>query len=217
MIIIGDVGGQYSALLALLAKMPIGEPIILLGDLNDRGPESRQVIEFAMSNNNVRTLNSNHQDGLVDHWLSIFEPDYERRYSPEQFFTNGGQATLESYGAEKGMNPVESASLIPAYHIQWLRSLPGLIETEELLLSHAPILAELPIEEVKKIPHEAEHSLLWARNAPSPRSKFQIFGHNSHWGLMWLDDFAVCLDASKQNVLTGLHWPSKRIYQQYFG
>ena len=47
--LIGDIAGNFKTLLALLKKMPDDEPIGL-GDLNDRGPRSREVFDFFMKN-----------------------------------------------------------------------------------------------------------------------------------------------------------------------
>lgn len=210
--IIGDLEGQFDALIRLLERMP-NDPIVLLGDLNDRGPQSKEVVEWAMSTSNVQTLSSNHQDLLVDVWMRTFEPDYVPRYDPYLFPANSGFDTLRSYGATQEMNSIEALRLIPATHIQWLATRPTIIEIEDLLLTHAPIPPDIELETAKSIQKENDGSLIWNRNEPSRRNRFQVFGHNSHWGLSWIEDYAVCLDTSKQNVLTGLHWPSRRVYQ----
>jgi hypothetical protein len=210
--IIADIAGQFDALMKLTKLMP-DAPFVLLGDLNDRGPKSKDVISWAIQNAHSTTLASNHHDVLVDHWLSIFDADYRRRYPANLFFDIGGLATMNSYGAYPGMNTFEAARLIPPSHIHWLKSCPVIIETENLLLSHAPLHERFTLEELKRLPQEDYDSPSWNRTAPAKVDKFQIFGHNSHWGLSWIQDFAVCLDASRASVLTGLHLPTKRVYQ----
>jgi hypothetical protein len=210
--IIADVAGHYEALLELIKIMP-KDQIILLGDLNDRGPRSREVIELAMNNQNIKTTHSNHGHMFADFVLAMTNPNYKPEYPIQNFIRNGGLSTLYSYGGTPNHSLIDMAKLVPVAHVEWLLSRPLVIETDDLLLSHAPILAGEELEKVLKIPLIEVDSIVWNRQIPSKRSKFQIFGHNSHWGLMWIDSYALCLDASGSGVLTGIHWPSKRIYQ----
>lgn len=59
--------------------------------------------------------------------------------------------------------------------------------------------------------------VLWCRQEPRDRVDegviFQVFGHNSHWGLT-RNQWAVGIDDSRKKVLTGLHYPSLTIYQE---
>jgi hypothetical protein len=191
-------------------------PTVLLGDLNDRGPRSREVIEFAMSEPGLVALHSNHGHMFADWVLSRVDPDHSPIYHPSDFFINGGAATLLSYGGANGLSELELALLVPRAHIRWLTARPRTMELGGLLMSHAPIPAGLSLREARAIPLESERSVIWSREAPSKRRAFQAFGHNSHWGLLWIEGYAVCLDASRGRVLTGMHWPSKRIYQVPF-
>ena len=45
--LIGDIHGNYQTLLALLKQMP-DEESVSVGDMIDRGPRSRKVLEFFM-------------------------------------------------------------------------------------------------------------------------------------------------------------------------
>ena len=80
--LIGDIAGNYKTLLALLKKMPDSEPIGL-GDLNDRGPRSREVFDFFMKNG--RSLMGNHEHMMLHHFL---RSDY---YREETWFNSGVQ------------------------------------------------------------------------------------------------------------------------------
>ena len=53
--IIGDIAGEFDALIELVKRMP-DEDILLVGDLVDRGPKSLQVIEWAIDTPNVSAL-----------------------------------------------------------------------------------------------------------------------------------------------------------------
>jgi hypothetical protein len=63
--VIGDIAGQYEALMRLVDKMPY-QPFILLGDLNDRGWQSKEVIQWAIDNSDyVTTLDYGHNISRV--------------------------------------------------------------------------------------------------------------------------------------------------------
>ena len=64
--IIGDIAGRFDELMLLLAKMPEADKVILVGDMVDRGPKSKEVIEWAMNNPNVIAIKGNHEDMMVD-------------------------------------------------------------------------------------------------------------------------------------------------------
>ena len=49
--VIGDVHGCYHTLLDLLNKLPKDASIIMIGDLCDRGPYSKEVIDLIIKNN----------------------------------------------------------------------------------------------------------------------------------------------------------------------
>lgn len=200
MIAIADIAGQYDALMRLVSKFP-GRDFILLGDLVDRGPKSKQVIEWAMKTPNVRTLMGNHEHLFIDWWLTMIDPDYQSVYSNGDWFSNGGLATLRSYvDSSVPMTQLELARSLPIEHLQWLEKLPVCYSTEHFFFSHAPWL-----------PGGKGLDTIWNRLSPEPMDGvLQLFGHNSHWGLKtfetkWAehdDVFAICLDQSRREVLT---------------
>lgn len=49
--IIGDVHGCYKTLLSLIKKLPKNAKLCFVGDLCDRGKNSKEVIAFVKSNN----------------------------------------------------------------------------------------------------------------------------------------------------------------------
>lgn len=215
MIFIADVAGQYETLMRLVAKMP-REEILFLGDLIDRGPQSREVVEFAMIN---KCVLGNHEDMAIDYHrgTNIYDEGIWR--------CNGGDRTLASY-----KNHLEED------HIKWFEGLPVFHESTHVFASHAPWDSALSLEEASEITRPgrgflisskqlAPNSLIWNRHFPCDRrfrdkdgliaepfgvKKLQIFGHNSMWGLRRFDreddtPFALCLDASSSKLLTGLH------------
>lgn len=60
-IAVGDTAGRFGELFNLLSKFPKDLPVVLLGDLNDRGSQTKELIDFAIDNKDkVYSLQSNH-------------------------------------------------------------------------------------------------------------------------------------------------------------
>jgi hypothetical protein len=193
--IIADIAGRYEELMLLLQKMPQGEEIILLGDLNDRGPDSNKVIQWAIDNK-IKCVQSNHGQMMINAY-NVWKMT-GNSWASWEFNRNGGHQTLLSYGGFEN---------IPESHIQYLAKCPMYIETDDLILTHAPLNhQEDPYKELD----------CWNRVIPIRRSKFQIHGHNSLMETYTdeLGDYGMCLDDCFNNRLTGIHWPSKTIYTQ---
>ena len=220
-IVIGDLAGQYDALIRLVAKLPPDQDIILVGDLVDRGPKSREVIEWAMKTPNVRALRGNHEDMLLD-----FVRD-SGRYDQGLYFQNGGGATLTSYGFLNYPTPEEAQAKIPAEHLRWLRRLPLYIEEGIYFISHAPIFFDRTVEQAKEYAKNeldptnrvSPAGLMWNRYEPvDQKGVIQVFGHNANWGLKWFENdgtkYALCLDDSWQEKVTGFDTNTLEIYQE---
>ena len=126
--VIGDVHGCSETLKALLERLQLqaDDQVYLVGDLIDRGPGSRQVIETLWLLQHqislVKSCRGNHEQLLLDAMNSDSVRDL--------WLMNGGEQTLESYGVKK-------AGELPADHLDWLGSLSYYIETPEALIVHA--------------------------------------------------------------------------------
>jgi len=222
--IIGDIAGQYDCLLRLVERMP-KEEILLVGDLMDRGKDSKKVIEWAMQNK-IMTLRGNHEDMMIDFYRNGNTPTskYYGGHDGHAWLWNGGSQTLESYGMS--VNEERHGEIIkhiPEEHIQWLESLPLYYEADTYLVTHAPIskrLKDWKDDLNDDGLYEYGRYVLWCREEPKRRDKLQIFGHNSHWGMKAFGSkgsfYAVCLDDSRKKMLTGLNinLDSFEIYQE---
>lgn len=218
MLIIADIAGQFDALMRLVDRVPPDEKIILVGDLVDRGHESFEVVNWAMENQHrVTTLMGNHEHMMLEY----YRPTKSDKgvYGPDAWKWNGGANTMASYARHRHKRP-------PEYHLDWLAQLPLYFCDGLLFVSHAPLhanfgLDNLPIHDNPMSP-EFDVSLLWNRNQPKLREWFQVFGHNSHWGLREFRDWdgeewyqwAMCIDQSQKGILTGLQWPSRIILEE---
>lgn len=195
--IIADVAGRFDELILLVAQMPKDEPIVLVGDLVDRGPKSPEVVNWAMNTPNVTVIKGNHEDMFVD-WC-----ENTKRYDWGIWLMNGGNATLAAYnGSDEGK--------VPDSHVQFLKSRPLFVKEPGLFISHAPWQTSLKSEEIHL---HNPFDILWNREHPSPiEGIFQIFGHNS--SMKQYGDYAICIDDCSNKRLAGIHWPTKKIYFQ---
>lgn len=193
---IGDVHGQRH-LLALAherieadrARTGDAEaPVIHLGDLVDRGPDSAGVIAdlvegveagrpwlFTLGNHD-RLFRAYLDD---PHWR---DPRLHEDYT-WQHRNLGGGATLASYGVDRPeLRPVdevhaEAVCKVPSAHRAFLASLPLWHERGPCLYVHAGILPDMPLE------LQEEDDLVWIRRGfvddPAPHPWLVVHGHTA--------------------------------------
>lgn len=192
--IIGDIAGNYKTLQALLLKMP-DEEFISLGDMVDRGPRGKEVLDFIRLHG--KALLGNHEHIMMDYYnRSIPQPSgYRPFYRNSTWFDNGGLTTMESFSpgfTEKFLagNKLDVAQLIPKDYIDWLQTLPLFYQDENLFLSHAPRHPRLNLAEANNLGQgfnspwgdsRSDMSLIWNREDPAEIiGKIQIYGHNPY-------------------------------------
>jgi len=133
--IIGDVHGEYDVLLALVAKIPRDARLIFVGDLVNRGRQSREVIEY-VRNNAFAVVKGNHEAYMLEHgrnFLASLEKD-EKVNLDNLWMYVGGVHMLQSYGLltkdyenarvsrnEEGIEALKK-------DIEWVAKLPLCIE-----------------------------------------------------------------------------------------
>ena len=131
---IGDVHGRvdllreiHAAILADTASFQGGKQVIYLGDVVDRGQESKQVIELLL-NEPLSGFESIHLMGNHEYAVLNFLDDPE---SIPGWLSWGGRELLYSYGIMSGLNPspVELRKLgrelkmtMPSEHVEFLES-----------------------------------------------------------------------------------------------
>lgn len=224
---IADVAGRYEPVKKLLAAMP-QERTLFLGDLIDRGPQSREVVELVRSK--YECLLGNHEH------LFISFVRNDGKYG-NTWMMNGGGATMDSYCNSSKVDAIVAG--VMNEHTDWMDKLPLFVETDHVFASHAPWSAHEDFEHVQKIwlppmalyPHERcnPSSLIWNRRdpclrrfkdadglsaAPFDKVKLQVFGHNSELKPQHFNEedddgvtipFAMGIDCSRAKVVTGLH------------
>jgi len=135
---IADLHGRYDLLSKAVQKAAEHADgseytFITLGDYVDRGPQSKEIIEFLMEFSkapNVVCLQGNHEAMMVE---SIVH-----KLDPEWWVGNGGGTTLMSYGHPDVAYMHEvSYAYVPEDHLKWIASLLLYHETEKQIFVHA--------------------------------------------------------------------------------
>ena len=167
---IGDVHGRDDLLADLLGRIdadsdrrgPAKRILVFLGDLIDRGPSSREVVErlrlYRPAGTRRVFLAGNHEEVL----LQIL--DGEDQLVPD-WLRFGGAECLRSYGADparfRRMSPDRALeairSAIPASHVEFLRSFDDTFRAGDYLFVHAGIRPGVPLAE------QAPSDLRWIR------------------------------------------------------
>ncbi len=135
--VIGDVHGRadlLGAMLEQLARDHSGYLPVLAGDLVDRGPDSRAVLErVRMPGAGIVVLMGNHERMLLDF---LDDPGA----AGPAWLRHGGDATLASFGIAKpepdsATRDALRAALGPAE--AWLRALPTWWQSGTVVVAHA--------------------------------------------------------------------------------
>ena len=146
---IGDVHG-CSRTLRRLVEQGIGltraDELYLLGDLIDRGPDTKGVLDFIFelreSGFNVVSVRGNHEQMCLHAGESL--------ESLEMWLANGGLATLRSFD-------IESPDGIPRQYRSFLRSLPYYILLDGFVIVHASLNFD------RSDPFTDREAMLWQR------------------------------------------------------
>ncbi len=141
---IGDIHGCDVALETLLPTLAItaDDSVVVLGDVVDRGPGTRQVVEQLLQLREECRLVfilGNHEEMLL--------AAVEKGESVEAWLRYGGTATLFSYGGDPRK--------IPPAHLDFLRSGIDYWETDDELFIHANL------DPLKKLDEQTAEWLRW--------------------------------------------------------
>ena len=227
MIVIGDPHGNFKTLEALIAQFPKDVPFCIAGDLIDRGPRSKEVVQFCIDNN-IPVVTGNHEMMATD-WF-----DNGKSYNDMLWLGNGGDRALNSYRESEEGNPLKGEVDWELFekHIEYFRTLPLTLhfpdvkneEGRELVVSHSSVHNVWGWSEERKQQNKVgyENSIVWGRPATikDVPEIYNIFGHTPH-------DDNPRIRVSHANVdtgcfyegpdhykLTGLQYPEMIVYQQ---
>lgn len=217
-LVVGDIHGKLKLFDRLLESMkykPGEDKLILIGDLVDRGEDSRGVVERAIelkseAPDTVIVLKGNHEAMMLS---ALFQPESEQA---ELWLYNGGVETLHSYINGDGEFDV------PEEHWQFMESLPTWYEDDYAIYVHAA----LPEEDGKFIhPKDTPDSpeLYWSRNRhffAEYKGKTVVFGHTITGMLfgererVWMRDSLIAVDtgAYLTGTLSAIELPSREVF-----
>lgn len=169
---IGDIHGELDMLHNAIAKIEEDggscARVVFLGDYIDRGPHSREVIEFLIDGlaigKNWLCLLGNH-----DRMFTMFMEDYPRtdvRFTVGYHWLHdrlGGRETLASYGVTVDDKDIilsihnRARVAVPSAHIEFLQSLQYSHQEGDLLFVHAGIRPGVPFDQ------QNQDDLIWIR------------------------------------------------------
>ena len=156
--IIPDIHGCARTLKTLLEnmlKVTRDDELFFLGDYIDRGPASKDVLDYLMDLQergwSIHCLKGNHEDYCVKAWeadqkFHLFKPDVQKAWE------NVG--AKETYKSFDGKRPRD----IPQKYIDWMRNLDYYFELENYILVHAGMNFKI------KDPFEDKQSMIWVRD-----------------------------------------------------
>lgn len=206
---IGDVHGCLFQLEKLIMRAGINlkqDTIVFIGDYIDRGHESKGVVDFILElkkkSDRIICLLGNHERMLMDYLSGgIYAGIY---------LSNGGDATLRTYGATRGREGYEVT--LPEDHRDFYDSLLSLYETDQYLFVHAGFRPGISLAE------QDPDDLIWIRYefimSRYDFGKPVIFGHTP-LDRVYIDDYKIGIDtgAVYGGLLTCIELPSMTIYQ----
>lgn len=196
MIVIGDVHGHYDILMALMDKLPQTEDICFVGDLIDRGPDSKKVVDFVIKNS-YKCVKGNHEEFIEYSFkessdgteMDIIKDDYDL------WMLNGGTETLKSF----------DDSFFD--YINFFRNLPLFIKHKNFLISHSY---------AENGENTDSDTLLWGRDFSKPIKSniINIFGHTPHREPVYYHKKHLCLDTCvfRTGVLTAVDTETMLLY-----
>lgn len=142
--VVGDIHGSHKALVQALERCNFdreSDTLIVLGDVVDGWPESRQVIDELLGIPNLIHLLGNHDQWARD-WMIYGHASWE-------WIPQGGQETVQSYGGHG----------VPESHKKYMRAaLDYYVDGHNRLFVHAGMMPHTPMVE------QFTDILLWDRS-----------------------------------------------------
>jgi serine/threonine protein phosphatase 1 len=221
-LVIGDVHGKLSLLDRLIGKTGYqagADRLVFIGDLIDRGENSRGVVERALelkkqSPHLVTVIRGNHEEMMISALSASADEAAEKS---ELWYFNGGIETLQSYMTDEGKLD------LPEEHFNFLASLPTWHEDEHAIYVHAAMIesADGTFAHPGSDPDNLE--LLWSRNRrffAEYQGKLAVFGHTIAGMIfgepeqVWMREQLIGVDtgAYLTGVLSAVELPSRRVW-----
>jgi serine/threonine protein phosphatase 1 len=206
---VGDIHGCYDKLVDMIKILPwdgeSGDVLLFIGDYIDRGPNSREVVEFLVNlkrkGGEIIFLKGNHEKMLLDYYIE--------QKDQMLYVANGGAETIASY-VEGGIG--RKAFVLPEDHLEFLLSLRLYYETDDYIFVHAGLRDGVPLN------LQSEEDLLWIREefiySAFDWNKRIIFGHTAlETPFVTPGKIGIDTGAVYGNRLTAVELPKMKFYQ----
>ncbi|MFZ9736747.1 MAG: metallophosphoesterase family protein [Prochlorotrichaceae cyanobacterium] len=164
--VISDVHGQYNTLVQLLSLMSptSSDEVYFVGDLIDRGADSRKVVKLVREEG-YTTLVGNHEQMMIE----SFQADGEVSvYDLHAWMANGGDSTFESY--QQDLEALWQ-------DVNWFRKQPYSLDLDDIWLVHAGVNPAVALAD------QVKDDLCWIRDDfhriehPYFEDKLIVIGH----------------------------------------
>jgi len=226
--IIGDIHGNHKTFLALLEKIPKEDTIVVAGDLVDRGPDSKGIVQYVIDNNILCVL-GNHEKMMSDDILKNKTP-----YEGEWLAHQAGK-TLDSYRKPDYTVDWELMKV----HSEWMSKLPLYLEFPDtfkigydtdhgrkrhLVVSHASIGSTWKFRDPSHPKHHFfKDNAIWNRDRPDDvLDIYSVFGHTPV-NIPRITNFYANIDtgcvfkrdwSEQYGYLTALRFPAMEVISQ---
>lgn len=215
--VFGDIHGCYLTFRTLfeLCEIEKTDKVYLLGDYIDRGPSSKEVLDFIFELQDggfqIFPLRGNHEQMLLDSFHSV-----EIQYLWQK--NNGGNRTLKSFG-------VQNVAEIPSKYIDWLKDLRYYYDLRKFVIVHAGLNFH------RDNPFEDKNAMIWTRDRYYDKTKLNkkiIIGHTPtqldkiqkslNENIIFLDGGCVYFDNPELGNLCALELSEMKLFsQEYIG
>lgn len=186
---IGDMHGRYdlfNKVINFLNQNYDGGKLVILGDMIDRGPQSKELISKLMGGPHNPdkwewiTLMGNHESMML---ASLGSDDVYRWWC-----SNGGETTVKSYGG--------LLKNIPEDHIKWIMDLPTYYTDDFRFFVHAGVNTN------KSLSEQSDDIMQWIRYDDNDNRGFGdyhvVHGHTPRSNPL-LTSGRTCLDVNSCN------------------
>lgn len=146
---VSDIHGCAKSFRALMKRVSFSkkDELYVLGDLIDRGPDSKGVVDYIWElqaeGHQVFCLRGNHDQMLLD---AQNDMEWHKTWK-----LAGGDKTMDSFEVDRSAN-------IPKKYLDFFNSLPFHLEVAEYILVHAGFSFNL------SNPFDEFHSMLWRKH-----------------------------------------------------
>lgn len=207
---VGDVHGRADKLQALLADSRLADRmLVFLGDLVNRGPDSRVVLDCVcglVAAGRAQALLGNHDRSFLRYLATgDFLP----------FAVAGGLPTIRSYVSEaRGDVYRQVLGAVPTSHVRLLEGAALCWEDSNVVLSHAGISPMEPWRRDETVLVHGTGARLFIERATLP--KLCVCGHYvQDGGKPYVSDTLICVDTGcgVGGPLTALLLPERQLVQ----